>query len=781
MKTDASAEPSLASRWGAWAARRHWWVLGVWIVLLVASSVVYPYLESQLVAPDYSVSGSDSDRVTELIQQNFTAAGSEQDVIVFNSDTLVVTDPQYRRTVDTVLADVRREAGVASVLGPNDPGAQGQISTDGHAALAAVGLSGDLSQLGGHAADIQDTLDAAVGGGPVQANLAGLSPSSNDVTAVETTDVERAESIGLPIAFIVLLFALAALVAAFIPLVLALSGVTVTFGILAALTGVMNFDAFLLSIITMIGVGIGIDYSLFIMSRFREEFAKRGGGPDAVPTAVGAAMTTSGRTIAFSGAIVAISLFSLFAVNSPLFHEMAIGAVLVVVCTLAAAWTLLPALLGVLGHRVNKGALPKRFQPAEDREPVSEEEARLRPEGTGGWARWAHTVLDHPWLAIPAAAVLIVLTLPVFGLKLGIDLGLAALADQPSGKAEIVLADKFTEGAMSPVQVLASNRSGGSLTTQDLQAVDRLTTTAAKDPRVTDAFAVTTMLRQAGLPVTAEGLATLEKSRNPAVTTQLAQTVNVGNGADRTIVTVIPNVAIDSTRASDLVTELRDETIPPLTKGGGPEMLVGGASAQFTDLSHETLGKLWVVIGLVLTLSFLYLMVVFRSLLIPFKAVVMNLLATGAAFGLTAWVFEEGHLENLFDFTSVGFLQVYLPIMTFALLFGLSMDYEVFLIRRMQEEWVASGDNERAVATGLAHTARPIAAAAMIMAAVFGCFLVADVLELKEFGLALAAAVVLDATLVRLLMVPAIMKIAGPANWWLPRWLQKVLPDLRLD
>ncbi|GAA2155186.1 MMPL family transporter [Nocardioides koreensis] len=778
MKTDAATETSLASRWGAWAARRHWWVLGVWAVLLVGSSVVYPYLESQLVAPDYSVSGSDSDRVNELIQDNFTAAGSEQDVIVFSSDSLVVTDPAYRKVLDEVLADVRDEPGVASVLGPDDPGAEGQISADGHASLAAVGLSGDDSQRGGHAADIQDTIDAAVGDGPVEAYLAGISPSSNDVTKVETADVERAESFGLPVAFLVLLFALAALVAAFIPLALALSGVTVTFGVLTALTGVMDFDAFLLSIITMIGVGIGIDYSLFIISRFREELVRREDAPDAVPAAVGAAMTTSGRTVAFSGAIVAISLFSLFAVNSPLFHEMAIGAVLVVVCTLAAAWSLLPALLGALGHRINRGALPQRFQPAEDR-PGSVDPAR--PEGTGFWARWAHTVLDHPWLAIPAAAVLIVLTLPVFGLKLGIDLGLAALADEPSGKAEIILADSFSEGAMSPVQVLVSNPDGGPLTTNDLEAVDRLTTEASRDPRVADAFAVTTMLRQAGLPLTAEGLATLEQSKDPAAATQLAQTVNLEDGADRTIVTLVPSVAIDSTKAGDLVNELRDETIPPLTGADGPEMLVGGASAQFVDLSDETLGKLWVVIGLVLTLSFLYLMVVFRSLLIPLKAVVMNLMATGAAFGLTAWVFEEGHLEGFFDFTSVGFVQVYLPIMTFALLFGLSMDYEVFLIRRMQEEWVASGDNERAVATGLAHTARPIAAAAAIMAAVFGCFLVADVLELKEFGLALAAAVVLDATLVRLLMVPAIMKIAGTANWWLPRWLQKILPDLRLD
>jgi putative drug exporter of the RND superfamily len=268
--------------------------------------------------------------------------------------------------------------------------------------------------------------------------------------------------------------------------------------------------------------------------------------------------------------------------------------------------------------------------------------------------------------------------------------------------------------------------------------------------------------------------------RDPAAKTLLAQTVNVGDGSNRTIITVIPSVPIDSTKATELVDDLRDEIIPSYTASGGPQMLVGGATAQFDDLGRESIDKLPLVVGAVLLLSFVYLLVIFRSLLIPAKAVLMNLLATAAAFRLTVWVFQEGHLEGLLGFTSVGFVQVYLPIMVFALLFGLSMDYEVFLVRRMQEHWLATHDNEEAVVTGIAHTARPIVAAAAIMAAVFGCFLVADVLELKEFGLALALAVVLDATLVRLLLVPAIMRLAGTANWWLPSWLERMLPRIRV-
>ena len=261
----------------------------------------------------------------------------------------------------------------------------------------------------------------------------------------------------------------------------------------------------------------------------------------------------------------------------------------------------------------------------------------------------------------------------------------------------------------------------------------------------------------------------------------LDQTVNVDDGSNRTIITVVPSVPIDSTEATDLVNELRDEIIPSYGASGGPQMLVGGATAQFVDLGDESLSKLPLVLAVVLSLSFLYLMLIFRSLLIPAKAVLMNLLATAAAFGLTVWVFQQGHLEGLFGFTSVGFVQVYLPIMVFAVLFGLSMDYEVFLIRRVQEHWLATHDNDEAVVVGIAHTARPIVAAAAIMTAVFGCFLLADVLELKEFGLALALAVILDATLVRLLLVPAIMKLAGKANWWLPSFLERHLPRIRID
>ncbi|MGZ4268792.1 MAG: MMPL family transporter [Solirubrobacteraceae bacterium] len=762
-------------RWGRWTARHRWRVLAVWGVLLVAAAAAYPHLISSLVASDYSVTGSDSHKVAKLIESDFAAAGAEQDVIVFNSDTLKISDPAYREVVDRVVASVQGKPGVASVLAPTAPGAETLVSKDGHAALAALGLSGNDRQRGDRAKSLQDVVASAAGKGKVQAYLTGLSPSANDLTDVENADVERAESFGVPVAFVVLLLALGTFVAAFVPLVVAVISLMATYGILSALTLVTTFDAFLISIVTMIGVGVAIDYSLFILSRFREELAlaHSEGRPDPVPSAVGAAMTTSGRTILFSGVIVMISLFSLFVVDSPLFHGIAEGAVLVVACTIVTAWTLLPALLGALGPRVNRWALPRRFQPPETQESAAE------AAKTSAWAKWARTVIARPWLAAPAAALLIVFAIPLFGAKLGIDLGLAAVSDTPSGKGEVILAKSFTPGVLSPVQILASHQGSGALSSKDLSTIDKFTTSVSKDKRVAGVFSIATLLRQTQGEVSAQALARLEK--DPATKTVLAQTVNTASGSNRTILTVIGRDPIDSAKATDLVHDLRNHTIPSYTAAAGPQMLVGGATAQFADLSGETLAKLPVVLALVLSLSFLYLLVIFRAVLIPLKAVLMNVLATAASLGLVFWIFQGGHLEGLLGFTSVGFVQTYLPIMVFAVLFGLSMDYEVFLIRRMQEQWLLTHDNEDAIVSGIAHTARPIVAAAAIMAAVFGCFLVADVLELKQFGFALAMAVILDATIVRLLLVPAFMKLAGKANWWLPGVLDRHLPQVRVD
>ncbi|HEY1920528.1 MAG TPA: MMPL family transporter [Streptosporangiaceae bacterium] len=719
-----------AQSWGQYIARHRRAVFVIWGVLLIASLAATPYLTSKLGAPDYGVPGSQSAQVTTMLQEHFNGSGSEQDLVVFQARSGTITDADSRAGIAKVLAAVRRSSDVAGVVGPFDPGARQQVARDGRAAFALVGLKGDTSQLAKNAASVQTTVQGTAGPA-VQAWLTGYSPITNDLNVVENNDSERAESIGLPVAFVVLLLALGSLVAALLPLLLAICALVFTFGVLTLLTFGIHADSFLVAIVTMIGIGIGIDYSLFIVSRFREEMTRRGvaglDGPqraEAVAQSAGRALATSGRTVASSGAILGISMCSLLIVNSPVFQEISWGVLAAVVCTLAAAWTLLPATLAWLGPRVNKGSLPRRFQPAEVRTDL--------PAGSGGWARMAHAVMRRPILAcVLVGGIMVFFALPLGSLHYGIDLGTSSLTGRPSAQAQQVLDNSFGPGLVSPVQVVITGPGGAPLDPAGQQAARAFATALGRVPQLS------------------------------SVQSQAQD--------GRVLLNAVPSVPVDSTAALHLVSYIRDDLSPQAESGGGHvQVLVGGTTAEFVDISNEMNSKIPYVLIIVLALTVVFLLFVFRSLFLPFKAVVMNLLSTSAAVGITVAIFQWGYGHKLLGFTSVGYLQVYIPITVFVMLFGLSMDYEVFLIRRMQEVWQSTHDNRQAVAAGIEHTARPIAAAAAIMIVVFGSFVTANVLELKQFGLALAVAVLLDASLVRLVLVPALMRLLGHWNWWLP-------------
>ncbi|HEY7893224.1 MAG TPA: MMPL family transporter [Solirubrobacteraceae bacterium] len=706
-------------------ARRRRLVLAGWAALLVACAALYPSLRSDLSAPDYRVSGADSTRAAQLLERYFPDAGSEQDVLVFYSPTLMARQPSFRAVVQRTLSLMARQREVSGVVGPYQRGGL-QVSRDGHAAIAALGVSGDARELFSHAGQLQ-ALAARSQSRSVQVWLTGYSPIARDLMGIENRDIERAELIGVPIALVILLLAFGSLAAAVLPLLGAGAGLLLTYGVLAILARAFRFDVLLLTIVTMIGVGIGIDYALFIVSRFREQLAlaapSEQGRDDHVARSVAVAIATSGQMVMFSGMIVALSLASLFVLDAPIFREIAVGAVVVVVCTLLAALTLLPATLAWLGPRVNRGSLSGRLQPADARA------ASERP--AGWWARWAETVMRHPLLAAcGSAAVLLVLTVPVAGLRTGINLDFSALHASPAGRAAQTLSSSFTAGALSPIEVLVLAAPGHPLPHLSRVQERQLAASLSGDSRV------------AALSVERRGQGILA--------------------------TVVPAVSIDSEGATALVGRLRQELAPRIRALTGATVLVGGTTAQFVDLSHETDDKLPLVLALVLSLSLVLLLIVFRSVVLPLKAALMNVLATGATMGMVVFVFQHGHGEHLLGFTTPGFIQVYLPLSVFALLFGLSMDYEVFLIGRMRESWRQTYDNRLAVSSGLEHTGRPISAAAAIMVAVFGSFITANVLEIKQFGFALAVAIALDATLVRLVLVPSLMRVLGSVNWWLP-------------
>jgi putative drug exporter of the RND superfamily len=732
-----------AHRWGRTIARRRWVVLGAWALVLIVCAASYPALEHSLGAPDYGVDGAESARAAQLLEQRFAGHGAEQDVLVFYSPTRRADEAVYRAVVAHTLAVAHRQDYVRGLASPYTQGAgERQISTDGHAAIALVGIAGNPRELVQRAEDLQHAVDP-LARADVRVWLTGYSPVAKDITTVENEDVERAETIGVPIALVILLLALGAVVAAVIPLALAGSGLLLAYGVLALMAHVLTFDSFLTTIVTMIGVGIGIDYALFIVSRFREELASRmrarpgAQGARATPSrelveeAIGAAIATSGRTILFSGAIVALALSTLVVIPTPTYREFALGASLVVVCTVIAALTLLPALLASLGPRVNRGALPARWQPRD----ASAQAA----DGRGVWARWALAVMRRPVLAASViVAGLLLAAVPIMGLRTGVDFGIRSLGGTPSGKGEQVLARSFGAGTLAPIEIVISrpialgNLAGSGLDRADQARVARLARELAPSTRNDIAWVALTPGREAML------------------------------------LTVAPRTPIDSYASEQLVHRIRTTLVPGALSGAGPQVDVGGASAKIVDLSNVTTAKAPLVLGLILALSLLLLIAVFRSVVLPIKAVAMNLLATGATVGVVILIFQYGHGEGLLGFQSTGFIQVYLPLSIFALLFGLSMDYEVFLIRRMRETWLQTQDNELAVATGVEHTARPISAAAAIMVAVFGSFATANVLELKQFGIGLALAIAIDATLIRLILVPALMRLFGDWNWWLP-------------
>ncbi|WP_063044215.1 MMPL family transporter [Nocardia pseudovaccinii] len=708
-------------RWGALMARHRRVVLGAWLLFAIACGSAYPALHDRLSTPDYSVPGSESVTVDHLVAEHFTRFGTEQDLIVFHSEQRTVDTPEFRTVIDRALGTTRAAAGVAGAIGPFEGNAAAQISADRHTAFGIVGVDGETPERVAIARQLKSEL-AAASGSDVDVMITGFAPAQADLIDIETTDMQRAEAIGLPVATAVLVLALGAVVAATLPITVTAAGIAVAVGALFGLTTFLTFDSLVLSVATMIATGTAIDYAMFIVSRFNEELTRRGvrdrRSTQAIAAAVGTALDTTGRTILASGFIVMISLSALSVVGLPMLNGVAIGVVVAVIATLIAAFTLLPALLAALGPAVNRAALPLRLRPAEVRSATA----------SSAWARWAHTVMGRPVLfGAIGVGLLLAAAAPITGIRYGVDMGLTSLADRPTGQATELVADNFGPGLLAPIEVVATGPDCGPLGDETRSDADRFIAELSRDPRIATV-----------LPQQSDG---------------------------RILAIVVPKAAFDSTAATDVVADIRSRA----TSLDGVEIRVGGTSAAFADVSHRITARFPWVITLVLTVSLAFLIVAFRSVVLALEAILLNLLATGAALGLTVAVFQYGVGESALGFHSTGFLQVYLPMLVFAVLFGLSMDYEVFLIRRMKEHWDEIGDNTAAVADGLQRTARPITAAAAIMVAVFASFLTANVLELKQIGFALAVAITIDALLVRLVLVPAFMQLFGRWNWWLPR------------
>jgi putative drug exporter of the RND superfamily len=713
-----AGEPSgRLARVAGWCYDHRRRVLALWIGLLVVTGAV-----SGIVGGTYqdrfTGGNAESQRAENLLRAKFPAfAGDSADVVVRTDSP--ITSAANEAKLTSLVDQVRGLPRVAEVRSPFDPGGQSQISSDGRIAFAQVQFDRqtvDLSK--GDIRRVIDTAEAArapgfeveLGGQPIEFVLAPRPGST--------------EFVGVAAAIVILLIAFGSAIAMGLPIVTALVGIGISYAVVAFVSHGLVVPSFTNALAAMIGLGVGIDYALFIVTRYRQALYE-GADPRG---AVIHAIDTSGRAVLFAGCTVVISLLGLMLLGVSFVYGVAVGTIAAVVLVLSGSLTLLPGMLGFAGRAIDRLRVPG-----------------IRAAPTPGphsvWYRWSREVQRRPVVfGIAALAVLLVLALPLFSIRL---LFADAGNDPPNlttRHAYDLLAEGFGPGTNGPLIV----------------AVD---------------------MSRGGGPAVADQLATAIRS-TPDVAAVVPPQLN--DSGDTAVIVAIPRSSPQGAATRALVDRLRGDVIPSVVDSSGGRALVGGVTAAGVDAAQYFSQRLLWVIGGVVLLSFLLLMVVFRSIAIPVKAAVMNLLSVGAAYGVVVAVFQWGWLGSVIG-VQKGPIDPWIPLFLFTILFGLSMDYEVFLLSRIREQWLRTGDNATAVADGLAVTARVITAAAAIMFCVFASFVIGDVRVLKVFGLGLAVAVLVDATIIRLVLVPATMELLGRANWWLPAWLDRVLPRVHVE
>jgi RND superfamily putative drug exporter len=706
-----------------WCFKRRFIVIGLWLALLfvlggASQAVGNHYTDS------FSLPGTESTRALELLQKAFPSQSGDSDTIVWHTERGSVHDPAVQSRIESMLGRVERIGHVAGVDSPYAKSGAGQISRDGRTAYATV----RFDQLADKIPKDDYLAVIAIAQGARQPGL-HVELGGNGIQQAQQQPPSSGEGIGVLAAAIVLFIAFGSLLAMLLPLVTAVLALGASLSAAGLLASLFNIATFAPTLAALIGLGVGIDYALFIVTRHRNGI-KAGRTPE---ESVVIALDTSGRAVLFAGATVCVALLGLLILRVSFLNGVAIAAAVTVLFTMAAATTLLPALLGVLKMRV----LSRR------------ERRRLAEHGghdthaEGFWARWAAFVQRHPLpLAVAATLVMLILTIPFFSLRLGSSDQGNNPESTTTRKAYDLLAAGFGPGFNGPLQLVAQTPGGKA----DQAALQRLAAAVKQTPGVA--------------------------SVSPPVPNRDGTVA---------IVQVIPTTAPQDVGTSELITRLRNDVVPRAVDGSDMRVYVGGITAIFDDFADVLTSKLPLFIGVIILLGCLLLMIAFRSLLIPATAAVMNLLAAGGAFGVITAVFQKGWGAELIGAGKPGPVEAFLPVLMLAILFGLSMDYQVFLVSRMHEEWVHTGDNPRSVRVGQADTGRVITAAATIMILVFGSFVLGGERIIAEFGIGLATAVLLDAFVLRTVLVPALMHLFGVRNWWLPRPIDSALPHVSVD
>jgi RND superfamily putative drug exporter len=685
-----------------------------WIALLVGLTVLSGAVGKDF-ASGFTVKGTESARAQDLLQKAFPSRAGDTGQLVIEAPQ-GVKDPAVQRRVEAVLAKIEKVNEVSGTTSPYSSEGARQIAANGKIAYADIQFEKRASEV--HQATAEDIIAAA----DVGKRVDGVTLETGGRMFVIGSFGGSSEIIGLVAAIVILLIAFGSLLAMGLPILTALFGIGCGFAICALLSNIMVAPEFTTQLAAMIGIGVGIDYALFIVTRYRQGL-QEGLDPE---RATALALDTAGRAVLFAGTTVVISLCGLFLMGVDFIRGLGAGAAATVLVTMLASVTLVPALLGFVGLNIDKFHIPGlRRNETETRQSV--------------WFRWSRFLQRRPWTAALAGlAVLLLLAVPFFSLRLGFsDNGNNPKSDT-TRRAYDLLSQGFGPGFNGPL-VLAARTPDGA------ESLDALAKELPGTPGVARVGPVT-----------------------PSPDGKAA------------VIQVIPTTSPQSQQTVTLINRLRDHVIPAAIKGTGATVDVGGITASGSDVTSTLSSRLPLFIGAVLALSFILLLAVFRSVLVPVKAVVMNLLSIGAAYGVIVAIFNWGWLAGPLGVTGTGPIEPFLPMMLFAIVFGLSMDYEVFLLSRIREEYDRSGDNGLAVADGLAATARVITAAAAIMVMVFASFVLGDERVIKLFGIGLASAIFIDATLVRIVLVPATMELLDRANWWFPRWLEWI-PQLHVE
>ncbi|HLT18611.1 MAG TPA: MMPL family transporter [Thermomicrobiales bacterium] len=699
--------------------RRRWPVVIIWVILLAGLLAIGAGAGGSFKTEFGSLPGTESQAALEILEERgFVERTGDQAQIVFTSEA-GVQDPAVEAAMTDLFAAISAEIEQSSVVSPYEPGGERQISADGTIAYAEVNLAERSNEEYLDAGERIRELGDAVA-------VEGLQIEYGGNIFIDETGGGSSEFIGLIGAVIILLIAFGSVLAMGLPIGTALFGVGSGAALILLATRVMDIPDFTMPAAIMIGIGVGIDYALFIVTRFRQGLREGRAPEDAAVLAI----DTAGRAVLFAGGTVVISLLGMFAMGLSMIQGLAIGASATVLMTMVASVTLLPALLGFARERIDKLGLPHR----------NSDDTR---SGQTIWHRWSRVIQRRPLpFALAGLVFLLALTIPVFSMRLGFSDASNRPETDTTRRAYDLLSEGFGPGFNGPFLVAAEAENGQ----VDLATLDGLSQQLNQTEGV--AYASPPFPNEAG---------------------------------DAAIIQVIPTTGPQDAETEDLVHRLRDGVVDEAIGESSMEVHVGGITAATVDFADFTGDRMPIFFGAVLILSFLLLMMVFRSLLVPVKAVIMNLLSIGSAFGLMIAVFQWGWLNEALGVSGTGPIEAWAPMMIFAVVFGLSMDYEVFLLSRIREEYDRTGDNASAVADGLANTARVITAAAAIMIVVFSSFVLGEDRDLQMLGFGLAVAVLIDATLVRLVLVPATMELLGKANWWLPGWLNRILPAVHFE